>query len=124
MAPWEPTIHDFDLNCMEHNVILIKSSYFSYFFTIFLSLFQKDSILFIQGGFPLKLHINRQDNEKTNLVLTYNTDYATILQALTKIIDQDIELYRQVGINDLKLTTENNRFFLKNDKIKNEYYID
>lgn len=72
----------------------------------------------------MKMHINRHDGDDAKLVIEYRRDYASTLEILTKIIDQDIELYRQVGISDLKLTTENNRFFLKNDKIQNEYYID
>lgn len=103
----------------------MKSSYFSYFFLLFfLPLFQKDNILFTQGGLILKLHINRQDDEKTNLVLTYNTDYATTLQALTAIIDNDIKIYKDSGKKDIKLTTENNHFFLQGNDINNEYYIE
>lgn len=80
--------------------------------------------MFTQGGLILKLHINRQDDEKTNLVLTYNTDYATTSQALTAIIDNDIKIYKDSGKKDIKLTTENNHFFLQGNDINNEYYIE
>lgn len=72
----------------------------------------------------MKVHINRQDDEKTNLILTYNTDYATTLQALTAIIDQDIQIYKDSGKKDIKLTIENNHFFLQGNDINNEYYIE
>lgn len=80
--------------------------------------------MFIQGGFPLKLHINRQDGENNNLILTYNTDYITTLQALTAIIDNDIKIYKDSGKKDIELTTENNHFFLKGNNVNNEYYIE
>lgn len=72
----------------------------------------------------MELHINRKDGDNANLAIDYGTDYAFALQALTEIVDNDIKMYKEIGIDNLKLTTENNHFYLKGKDVNNEYYID
>lgn len=72
----------------------------------------------------MELHINRKDGDNANLAIDYGTDYAFALQALTEIVDNDIKMYKEIGINNLELTTENNHFYLKGKDVNNEYYID
>lgn len=72
----------------------------------------------------MELHINRKDGDNANLAIDYGTDYAFALHALTEIVDNDIKMYKEIGIDDLKLTTENNHFYLKGKGVMNEYYID